>query len=34
VLGDLDVEELDAAGQGAQAGRSGSGLDVPGGLLP
>jgi hypothetical protein len=29
VLGGLGVEELDAAGQGAQAGRSGGGLGVP-----
>jgi hypothetical protein len=34
VLDDFDVQDLDAAGQGAQAGRSGGGLDVPGGLLP
>jgi hypothetical protein len=34
VVGDLGVQEVDAAGQGAQAGRSGGGLDIPGGLLP
>jgi hypothetical protein len=32
VLADLGVQELDAAGQGAQAGRGGGGLDIPGGL--
>jgi hypothetical protein len=34
VVGGFGVQELDAAGQAAQAGRSGDGLDVPGGLLP
>jgi hypothetical protein len=33
VLGGLGVEELDAAGQGAQAGRSDGGLGVPVGPL-
>jgi hypothetical protein len=34
VLGDLSIEELDAASQGAQAGRGCDGLGVPGGLQP
>jgi hypothetical protein len=34
VVGDLGVQELDAAGQSAQADRSGGSLDIPGGLLP
>ena len=34
VLGDLGIEELDAASQGAQAGRGCDGLDIPGGLQP
>jgi hypothetical protein len=34
VLDDFGVQELDAAGQGAQAGRGGCGLGVPGDLLP
>jgi hypothetical protein len=33
VLGDLRVQELDAVGQGAQAGHGGRGLDIPGGPL-
>jgi hypothetical protein len=34
VLGNLGIEQLDAASQGAQAGRGGDGLGVPGGLQP
>jgi hypothetical protein len=34
VVGDLGVQDLDAAGQGAQAGRGGGSLDIPGGLRP
>jgi hypothetical protein len=33
VVSDLGVQELDAAGQSAQADRSGGSLDIPGGLL-
>jgi hypothetical protein len=32
VLDDLGLQELDAVGQGAQAGRGGGGLGIPGGL--
>jgi hypothetical protein len=34
VVGDLGVQDLDAAGQGAQTGRGGRGLDIPGGPQP
>jgi hypothetical protein len=33
VVGDLGIQDLDAAGQGAQAGRSRGGLGIPGGPL-
>ena len=34
VVGDLSIDELDAASQGAQAGHGGGGLNIPGGPLP
>jgi hypothetical protein len=34
VVGDLGIQELDAASQGTQAGRGGDGLGVSGGLQP
>jgi hypothetical protein len=34
VVSDLGVQELDAAGQSAQADRGGGSLDIPSGLLP
>jgi hypothetical protein len=34
VLDDLGVQDVDAAGQGAQAGHGRRGLDIPGGPLP
>ena len=34
MVGDLGVQQLDAAGQSAQADRGGGSLDIPSGLLP